>query len=79
MSILRYKMRTTESAPMELCTTTLDVSLAPVHFIAMDLKGKLKLLSQGHHYAPTMIDMLTNYTCCILLYTKEADEIVHVY
>ena len=51
----------------------------PVHFIAMDVIVKFKLLHQGHQYALTVIDMLTNYTWCILLFTKEADEVVYTY
>ena len=49
----------------------------PMHFIAMDLIGKFKLLPQGHQYALAVIDMLMNYTWCIL--PKEADNMVHYY
>ena len=38
-----------------------------------------KLLSQGHQYDLTVIDMLINYTWFILQFTKEVDEVVHVY
>ena len=50
-----------------------------MHFIAMDLKGKFKLSPQGHQYNCTVIGMLTNYTWCVLLYTKEAYKVVHAY
>ena len=55
------------------------VLLAPMHFVVMDLKGKFNPLPQGCQYALTIIDMLTHYTCCIPLHTKEADEAVHIY
>ena len=42
----------------------------PIHFIVMDLIGKFKPSPKGHQYALTVIDMLTNYTWCILLFTK---------
>ena len=51
----------------------------PMHFIAMDLIGKFKPSSQGHQYALTVNDMLTNYTWCMLLFTEEADKVVHAY
>ena len=50
----------------------LDVPVMPMHFMAMDLMGKFKLLPQGHQFALTAIDMLTNYTWCILLFTKKS-------
>ena len=50
----------------------------PMHFM-MDLIGKFILSPQGHQYASTVIDMLTNYTWCRLLLTKEANEVVHAY
>ena len=39
-----------------------EVYSMPMHFIVMDLIVKFKLLHQGHQYAFTVIDMLTNYT-----------------
>ena len=50
-----------------------------MYFIAMNLICKFKLSSQGHQYHLTVIDTLMNYTCCILLYTKDGDEVMHVY
>ena len=49
----------------------------PMHYIVIHLIGKFKLSPEGHQYALTVIYMLTNYTWCILLFTKEADEAVH--
>ena len=43
------------------------------------IKGKFKPLPPGHEYALTVIDMLTNYTLCIHLHTKEANEIGYAY
>ena len=45
----------------------------------MDLLGKLKLLPKGHQYAVTLINMLTNYSWCILLFTKDAHETVYAH
>ena len=51
-----------------------------MHFIVIDLKGfRFKPLPQGHQYTLTVIDMLTNYTCCIPLVTKEPDRVVQAY
>ena len=41
--------------------------------------GKFKLLHQGHQYALTVIDVLTNYTWYIQLPSKGAYEVVHTY
>ena len=49
-----------------------------MHLIAIDLIGKFKPLPQGHQCALTVIDMMINNTLCIVLHTKEADEVVHV-
>ena len=51
----------------------------PMHFIVMNLMGKFKLLLQGHQYPLNVIDTLMNYTSCKPPFTKEADEVVHVY
>ena len=45
----------------------------PMHFIVMDLIARFKLLAQGYQYTLTLIDMLTNCTWWISLFTKEAD------
>ena len=50
-----------------------------MHFIVMNLIGKFKPLPQGHQHALNVIDMLTIYTWCIPLFTKEVDEVVHAY
>ena len=57
----------------------LKVPVISVHFIARDLIGKFKLSPKGHQYALSVIYMLLNYTLCIPLLTKEADEVVHTY
>ena len=51
----------------------------PMHLIMMDLMGKFKPSPPGHQYALTVIDMLMNYTWCILFYTKETDNVLHAY
>ena len=45
----------------------------------MDLIGKFKRSTQGLHNALTVINMVTNYTCCIPLFIKEVVEVVHAY
>ena len=50
-----------------------------MHFIVMDLVGKFKPSPQGHQYAITVKNMLTSYTWCIPLHTKEADEVAHTH
>ena len=49
----------------------------PMCFIVVDIIGTFKLLPLGHQYTLTVLDMLMNYTSYLLLYTKEADEVVH--
>ena len=51
----------------------LRLPLMPTHFIVMDLIGTFEPSPQGHQYTLTVIDVLTNYTWCIPLFTKEAD------
>ena len=50
-----------------------------IYFIAMDFIGNFKVTAQGHQYALTVIDVLTNYACCLPLFTKEADKVMHAY
>ena len=45
----------------------------------MELIGKLKPSLHGNQYALTVIDMLTNYTWCISLYTKDNNKVVYTY
>ena len=51
----------------------------PMHFIAIDLIGTFKPSPQGHQYVLTVINMITNCTWCMLLFTKETNEVVHAY
>ena len=51
----------------------------PMQFSSMDLVGPFDLSSNGHHYALTVICMLTGLTFCILLKTKTASEVVQIY
>ena len=72
------------SAGNRICTFSikqnyLKVPTMAMHFIVMDLMGKFKLPPHGQQYALTAGDILTNYTWCILLFTKQADEVVHAY
>ena len=45
----------------------------------MDFIGKFKPSPKGHHYALTVIDILMNYTWCMVLFTKRADDVAHAY
>ena len=74
-----YKVQMTESAPSTLCSITNRSLSMPMHFIVMDLIGKVKSLPQEYQYTLTVRDMLTNHPWCILIYTKEADKVVHAY
>ena len=57
----------------------LDVPPAPIHFITMVVINKFKPSAQRHQYYLTVIDVLTNFTCYILLHTKKADKVIHAY
>ena len=51
-----------------------------MEFISMDLIGEFyPPMSKGHHYARTVVDMLTGFIFCALLKSKKAKEIVQVY
>ena len=51
-----------------------------MEFISMDLVGKISPTSlQGHQYILTVMYMLTGFTFCIPLKTKNAEEIVDTY
>ena len=65
--------------PQHYAQLHLQVPSMPMHFIVMDLVGKFKPSYEGHQYALTVINMLANYKWCILLFTKEAKELVHTY
>ena len=55
-------------------------SLLPMDFICMDLIGKFHPpTSHGHHYALTAVCMLTEFTWCIPLKTKTAEEVAKAY
>ena len=45
----------------------------------MNLIGRFKTLPKGHQYSLTVIHMLTNYTWCFLLQTKEAYKVAYAY
>ena len=51
----------------------------PMQFISMELFGPLYPSSNGHHYALTVIHILTGYTLCIPLKKKTASEVVQAY
>ena len=48
--------------PQHYVQLHLVIAFMPVHFIAIDLIGRFKLLPQGYQYALTGFDMLTNCT-----------------
>ena len=50
-----------------------------MHFIAMCPIDTFKLSLQRHQYTLTATDMFINYAWCILLFTKEADKVLHAY
>ena len=55
-------------------------SLQPMDFICMDLIGEFHPpTSRGHHYALTVVCMLTGFTWCVPLKTKTAEEVVKAY
>ena len=55
-------------------------SLLPMDFISMDLIGEFHpSTSHGHHYALTVVCMLTGFTWCITLKTKTAEEVAKAY
>ena len=57
-----------------------DPSLLPMDFICMDLIGEFHPpISCGHHYALTVVCMLTGFTWCIPLKTKTAEETAKAY
>ena len=59
---------------------TFTPGVQPMEFTSMDLTGKISPpLSQGHEYALTVIYMLTGFTFCIPLKTKNAEEVVNAY
>ena len=66
-------------SPHPLCYAHLhlDVPSAPLHFTVMTLISKFKLLLQEHKCALTVIDMLMNYTWCVLLCIKKAAKVVY--
>ena len=57
-----------------------DTATFLMEFIRMDLIGELYPPSKaGHKYALTVICMLTGYVFCILLKTKQANEVSQAY
>ena len=58
----------------------IHTGIQAMEFISMDLIGKISPPSaQGHQYTLTVICMLTGFTFCIPLKTKNAEEIVETY
>ena len=54
--------------------------LLPMDFICMDLIGEFHPpTSCGHHYELTVVSMLTEFTWCIPLKTKTAEEVAKAY
>ena len=57
-----------------------DIPKAPMDFISMDLIGEFwPPTSQGYKYTLTVICMLTGFTWCIPIKSKNAEEIVKAY
>ena len=55
-------------------------SLQPMDFICMDLIDEFHPpISHGHHYALTVVCMLTGFTWCIPLKTKTAEKVSKAY
>ena len=50
-----------------------------MYFSVMDLIGRFKPSFHRPEYIPKVIYLLTNYIWCIILHTKQADEVVHAY
>ena len=72
------KCRPQNLHPQHYVQLHLEVPMMPMQFTAMGLIGKFKTLSQGHQFTLTIIDMLTYYTWCLLLFIK-ADKVGHEY
>ena len=51
----------------------------PMQFISMDLIGPFDPSSNWHHYDLTVICMLTGYTFCIPLKTRNTSKVVQAY
>ena len=63
-----------------LLSKTVDVTLKPMDFIAMDLIGEFHLpSSQGHRYALTRVCMLTRFNWCIPIKSKKAADVARAY
>ena len=57
-----------------------DTATFPMEFISMDIIGEFYPPSKlGHKYALTVICMLTGYVFCILLKSKQANEVLQAY
>ena len=64
----------------EFIRKTFSPGVQPMEFISKDLIGRMSPPSlQGHQYALTVICMLTGFTFCIPLKTKNTEEIVDAY
>ena len=57
------KIKAEDLCPQYYTQLQLEVALAPMSFIDMDLIGKLKVLSEGHQYVLTVTNKLMNYVC----------------
>ena len=66
-----YSVQTIESAPSVLCKITLRSTLNAHTIHCGKLIGKFQPSPHVQPYDLTIIDMLTNYTGCILLFTKK--------
>ena len=57
-----------------------DSATFPMQFISRDLIGELHPhTKKGHHFALTVICMLTGYVFCVPLVTKTAVEVIQAY
>ena len=65
--------------PQHYIQVDLEVPVMSMHFIVMDLMGKYKVSPQAHQYGLTVTNTLTNYTWCMLLFSKVADKVMHTY
>ena len=68
------KCRQQNLCPQCYAQLHLEVPSMPMHIITMELIVMFKPPPQGYQYALTVIDMLTNCTWCLLLFTKNLTE-----
>ena len=65
--------------PVKYAPGHFSVPMTPMEFISMDLIGDFTPSSKGNKYALTVICMLTGYTFCIPIPSKQAPDVISAY